>query len=160
VNSTADSDQQLFRQKPEPNPSASSPQAIPSNLSTTFKCEKRGRVSFSDKPCSGNERTVSVTTVENTPSTNQNGNLEQMRAMAAAMEASRLEREKQYAAATATKTIASRNANQIKEMRCQQIDREIARVDSLLRQPHSAEEGDFWTGERKKLTDERFSIGC
>ena len=43
---------------------------------------------------------------------------------------------------------------------CDDIDHEIGGVDSLLRQPHSADWGDYLTGKRKKLTDQRFSLGC
>ena len=43
---------------------------------------------------------------------------------------------------------------------CDDIDREIAGIDSALRQPHTAWQGDDLTGKRKQLTDRRFSIGC
>ena len=43
---------------------------------------------------------------------------------------------------------------------CDDIDRDIARVDAALRQPHSAQVGDDLTSERKRLTDRRFSVGC
>ncbi len=142
-----------------PNSLQLQPKAISNNIDLTFKCEKNARISYSDQPCADNERAISVMATEKAaPARN---NLEQLRERVAAMEVSRLERDKQFAAATTAQiTPPTGNANQIKEMRCQQIDLVIVAKDSELRQPHSAQWGDYLTGERKKLMDERFSIGC
>lgn len=134
-----------------------SPNTIPSNLSINYKCGNGGQVSYGDKPCSVKEKTIAVTAVENeTP--RANNDLERLKSAVSAMENSRLEREKQFAAAT--KTTRTSNATQFNEIRCQQIDLAIANKDAELRQPHSAQRGDYLTGERKKLMDERFSLRC
>ncbi len=52
------------------------------------------------------------------------------------------------------------SARRSKELQCQQLDRAIRVKDSELRQPHSAQYGDYLTGKRKELTDQRFSLGC
>lgn len=56
-----------------------------------------------------------------------------------------------------------RSANsdaQNKSMQCEQLDRAIAAKDSELRQPHSAQWGDYLTAERRKLMDQRFALRC
>lgn len=142
-----------------PNPQQLQPNAVPNNIDLTFKCEKNGRISYSDQPCADKERAISVMATEKAaPAKN---NLEQLRERVAAMEASRHEREKKISAATTAQvTPSTGNANLVKELRCQQIDLAIVAKDSELRQPHTAQWGDYLTGERKKLMDERFSIGC
>lgn len=133
------------------------PGTLPSNLSITYKCERNGRISYGDKPCAATEKALAITAVERESPVPQN-DLERLRKIAASMEVSRLEREK--ALVVATKQITASSTNQAKEFQCQQIDLAIAAKDSELRQPHSAQHGDYLTGERRKLTDERFSIGC
>jgi len=83
--------------------------------------------------------------------------LDQLKAKADEMETARLQRE---ASQTAAQTQAGRAMRDSRKSECDDLDRQIKAVDSLLRQPHSASEGDYWTGERRKLTDRRFSIGC
>ena len=134
-----------------------SPNTIPSNLSISYKCGNGGQISYGDKPCTGKEKTIAVTAVEN-EAPRANNDLERLKTAVSAMETSRLEREKQFAAAT--KTISTSNADQFKLIQCQQIDQAVANKDSELRQPHSAQWGDYLTGERKKLMDERFSLSC
>lgn len=145
---------------PAPSQAQSPPSSVlPSNVSVTYKCEKAGRVSYSDQPCSGKEKTIAITTAEKEQPTKNN--LQQMQERLSALEASRRERDKSHIALTQVSSSASTtNADQAKSIRCQQIDRAIAAKDSELRQPHSAQWGDYLTGERKKLTDERFSISC
>lgn len=142
-----------------PIPQQLQPNAISNNIDLTFKCEKNDRISYSDQPCADKERAVSVMATEKaSPAKN---NLEQLRERVAAMEASRHEREKKFSATTTAQvTPSTGNANLAKELRCQQIDLAIVAKDSELRQPHTAQWGDYLTGERKKLMDERFSIGC
>lgn len=50
--------------QPTPTQPAQQLSAVPSNLALTFKCEKAGRVSFSDQPCSDKEISVSITASE------------------------------------------------------------------------------------------------
>jgi len=52
------------------------------------------------------------------------------------------------------------NANQSKAAQCQQLDAAVSAKDSELRQPHSPQWGDYLTGERKKLMDQRFALRC
>lgn len=47
-----------------------------------------------------------------------------------------------------------------KRTKCQQLDKAIAVKDAELRQPHSAQWGDYLTEERRKLNDRKFSLGC
>ena len=136
--------------------------AMPDHLAITYKCEKDGRVLYSDQPCSIKQKTVSITAAEKgSPTTN---NLQQLQGRLAAMEAYRHEREKEYAAAAASASpspsTSTTTMGQRKEVMCQEIDRAMAVKDSELRQPHTAQWGDYLTGERRKLTDRRFSLGC
>ena len=134
------------------------PTPILSNLSSTYKCEKAGHISFSDKPCNPNEKTLAVTATK-IEAPRPNNDLERQKNAVASMKASRLEREKQYAAAAKRESSTSKTS-QLKEAHCKQIDLAIIAKDSELRQPHSAQWGDYLTAERKKLMDERFSLGC
>ena len=134
-----------------PNQSPIGPSPLPSNLSITYKCEKAGRVSYSDKPCAANERALTITATEKAPTARNN--LEEIRDRAAVWDAS-----KSHSAIEAKPTNAVIAKNN--EIRCQEIDRAITTKDSELRQPHSAQWGDYLTGERKKLYDERFSLSC
>ena len=156
----ADSNQPEPSTEAAPNSPPIDQRIFPADMAVTFKCEKGGHVSFGDKPCGSNEKTVAVTAVQRERPAEQKSNLEQMKERAVAMEAARHARDRQFdleAAAIATNAVST---NPNKTMRCEQIDKSIAGCDSVLRRPHSAPEGDYWTGERKKLTDERFSIGC
>ena len=83
-----------------------------------------------------------------------------MNERAVAMETARHDRDRQFAVEAVTVTKDTIGANPNKAMRCEQIDKDISGCDSVLRQPHTASEGDYWTGERKKLTDERYTVGC
>lgn len=140
-------------------PTGSSPVATPSKMSVTYKCEKGGRISFRDKPCATGERTLAAKPNEQlAPGTNDN--LAQLKQQLAVMESYRQEREREYAARIASKPVAAANLGQSNEIRCKQIDQHIISIDSILRQPHSAQNGDYWTGKRKDLTDERFSLRC
>jgi len=151
--------------RPEPSIEDAAAPAIdkrifPVDMAVTFKCEKGGHVSFGDKPCGSNEKTVAVTAVQRERPVEQKNNLEQLKARAVAMEAERHARDRQFDLEVVAITINAGGVNPTKPMRCEQIDKAIAGYDSVLRQQHTASEGDFWTGKRKELTDERFSIGC
>ena len=127
------------------------------NVAVTYKCEKGGRIRYGDQPCGKDEKTILVSASEKT--NHPDRSLSQLQASVAQMEASRLEREREQAAAIQS-SAATASGQDGKEMRCKLIDQAIAGIDSRLRQPHDAPTGDYYTGERKKLTDERFSIGC
>ncbi len=74
------------------------------------------------------------------------------------MESDRLERERTqqagFAAAPTTDPRTSASAQ------CKSIDEQIALIDARMRQPHDGQTGDYFNGERKKLTDRRFDLGC
>jgi len=76
---------------------------------------------------------------------------------AKATEASRLQAE--IASKNQTQ-MGTSNATQDKANKCQSLDAAISTKDSELRQPHSAQWGDYLTNERKKLMDQRFALRC
>ncbi len=148
----------------EPLPRALSPSQVvvtsalmPKNMNIMYKCQKGSRISFSDKPCAANERTLAITASEKeTPASGPS--LAKLQRQAAQMESDRLEREEKFA--TAAILTAAAKTNSANQIRCKNIDDAVAVKDSELRQPHSAQWGDYLTGERKKLMDERYSVGC
>ena len=143
-------------------PKAPSPvsAAQPKNLVMTFKCEQGGRVSYSDQPCANGAKTLAVTAAPDIEAPNPTTNLQKMKARAAAMEAERLARNRQFEIAAAETAKASANTADSKVRECENIDKAIAFADAQLREWHSAGKGDYWTAERRKLTDQRFSLGC
>ena len=140
------------RRDPDPSP----PDAVgrPSG-SSIYKCRGPSGTAYRDHPCSSKETELQVTVAG--PISAPRYDLDQLKAKADEMEAARLQR---AASETAPQTQAERSTRDSRQTECDDLDRRIAAVDSRLRQPHSASEGDFWTGERRKLTDRRFSIGC
>ncbi len=134
--------------------------ALPKNLIATFKCEKGGRISYGDQPCANGAKVLAVTAEKEVLAPNPTANFQRMRARAAAMEAERLARDRQFDIAAAETAKITANAADAKANQCAIIDNAIASVDAKLRQPHNGQEGDFWTAERRKLTDRRFSLGC
>lgn len=144
---------------PTPSTSQSAPLQPQSqqNAVLTFKCEKNGRIQYGDQPCGADKKTVSVVASEKT--NHQDRSLSELRTSVAQMEASRLERERKQAAVVLFSPSSSGNQDG-KELRCKNIDEAIAGIDSRLRQPYDAHTGDYFKSERKKLTDQRFSLGC
>ena len=152
------------QQLPSPSvPKASVPAAQPeisSNGRLMHKCERNGRISYTDKPCAASERTPAVPAEAlGLPPVQQEPDLARMRRQLARMEAERHQREQQFEqeAAARRQPVAVPLA---KTLRCPQIDKDIGYIDSLLRQPHNAQAGDELTERRKRLTDERFDLGC
>ena len=127
------------------------------NVVLTYKCEKNGRIQYGDQPCSKDEKTITVSSSEKT--NHPDRPLAQLQERAAQMEASRLERAQKQAAVRYISQASSGN-QEGKELECKRIDQDIAAIDSRLRQPYDAHTGDYFKGERKKLTDQRFSLGC
>ena len=125
-------------------------------VNLTFKCQKNGRTSFSDKPCDVDAKVVSVTESDKLPPA-RDDRLAQMKRQVAQMEADRLARERAQAVVTAAPTIA---LEPNKAMQCKEVDGWVAHFDARLRQPHDAQMGDFFTGERKKWMDRRFELRC
>ena len=147
------STQQTLRVPQQPNEQLAQPQR---EAGLTYKCQKNGRISFSDQPCALDALVVSVTA---------NGKLQpvrdetlvRMKRQVAQMEADRLVREKKQSAVIATRaTTPGPN----KATQCKAVDDWIADLDSQLRQPHGAQRGDYLTGERKKWMDRRFELRC
>ena len=137
---------------------AMAPRVIEPPRVTTFKCGKNGRISFSDRPCTAGETLLSASTSIAAPPRDAQAELARTQATVARMEAEHAQREsalvRTIPATFDEPSAAARKAS------CDLIDRDISRIDSLLRQPHSADWGDYLTGKRKKLTDQRFSLGC
>jgi hypothetical protein len=123
--------------------------------SLIYKCRGPSGTAYRDHPCSSKETELQVTVAG--PISAPRYDLEQLKAKADEMEAARLQR---AASQTAPQTQADRSTRDSRKTECDDLDRRITEVDARLRQPHSASEGDFWTGERRKLTDRRFSVGC
>ena len=136
---------------------AAPPIAEPAYM-TTFKCTKNGRVSFSDRPCAAGETLLGTSTSVASPPRDTQTELVRTQAVVARMQAEHQQREAALVSVMPTTPDAPPAAK--RKVLCNDIDREIAGVDAALRQPHSAEWGDYLTGERRKLTDRRFSIGC
>jgi cytoskeletal protein RodZ len=158
--STENSAKNEVRYQPSsrPTPLATVSAKTQSDVNLTFKCEKDGRISFSDQPCSSNEKTISTMATKKSSPGNASNNLERLQRQVAAMEASRLEHEKRHSSLAETGNTGG-NARS-KDFRCREIDKEITQIDSRLRQAHSAQYGDHLTENRWKLNKERFSIGC
>lgn len=130
------------------------------NLVTTFKCEQGGRISYSDQPCANGAKTLAVTAEQEIQTPNPTTNLQEMKARAAVMEAQRRARDRQFEIAASETAKAARNTADSKVRERENIDKGIAFADAQLRDLHSAARGDYWTAERRKLTDRRFSLGC
>ena len=146
------------KQPPAPANTVAAP-LVSAPATLIYKCEKGGRIHYGDQPCGGKMTTLSVTVTQPEPATGNN--LQQLKERLAVMEGARMEREKATIARinVASSTPALPSSDDKKSV-CDAIDRAIAVKDSELRQPHSAQQGDSLTGERKKLTDQRFSLGC
>ncbi len=141
----------VFSPPKAPNPVTPAP---PKNLIMTFKCEQGGRVSYGDQTCANGAKTLAVTAAQEVLAQNPTTNLQKMKAQAAAMEADRQARERQFEIAAAEAATVSAPSGNTK------IDQAIASIEATLRQPHGPQEGDFWTAKRWELTDRRFSAGC
>lgn len=126
------------------------------DVAVTFKCQKERRVSFSDQPCPVDAQVLSVTAAEKLPPGDSN-RLAKMRVQVAQMEADRLQREQAFAALAATRASA---AISDKTIECKNIDAFVADIDSILRQPHDGQTGDYWAAKRKALMDKRFDLRC
>ena len=122
----------------------------------TFKCQKNGRTSFSDRPCEADAQVVSVTEARELPPV-RDDRLAQMKRQVAQMEADRLAREQ---AQPAVSSVPSTEPEPNKAIQCKEVDGWVAHFDARLRQPHDAQMGDYLTGERKKWMDRRFELRC
>lgn len=105
--------------------------APPKNLITTFKCEG-GRVSYSDQPCANGAKTLAVTAEQEIQTPNPTADLQKMKARAAAMEAGRLARDRQFEIAAAETAKITANAADAKANQCAIIDNAIVSVDAKL----------------------------
>ena len=152
------------RQSVQREPPASAPVTQPAatiHSRQMYQCVQNGKMTFSDQPCTASQQAIVVAT-ESPPAVvpvQQETTLDRMRRQLAQMEADRHRREQQFdqemAARRQPVTVAPD-----KTIRCTQIDQEISHIDSLLRQPHTAQWGDYWAEQRKKLNDERFDRHC
>ena len=145
------------RTSPPPKESPYRPVTPSGDVSVTYKCLTNGRVSFGDQPCPANSKVLSVTTAEKSQPV-ESDRLVRMKRLAAQMEADRLAREQTQQAGVAV--VPTTEPQSSKSMHCKSIDDQISLVDARLRQPHDGQTGDLLTGERRKLTDKRFNLGC
>lgn len=152
------------RQSVQREPTASAPATQPTatiHPRQMYKCAQNGKVTFGDQPCTASQQAIVVPT-EHPPTVapvQQETTLDRMRRQLAQMEADRHRREQQFDQEMAARRQPV-SATPDKTIRCTQIDQEISHIDSLLRQPHSAQWGDYWAEQRKKLYDERFDRHC
>lgn len=123
--------------------------------SLIYQCQGPNGTAFRDHPCANNETEVHVSPAG--PISKPGYSLAQSKAIADEMEASRLRGEAQRRWHLSQLEKPARKSTRSV---CAAIDQAINRVDSQLRELHSASEGDRWTAERRDLTDRRFSIGC
>ena len=137
---------------------APAPMVAEPPLVTTFKCARNGRVSFSDRPCAADERLLGTSTSVVSPPHDAQAELARTQAAVVRMEAEHRQREGALVRSMPV-TPEEPPATRRKAL-CDGIDLEISGIDAQLRQPHSTQWGDYLTGERRKLTDKRFSIGC
>ena len=138
-------------------PAASpAPQAAAPATPQLYKCRGPQGNAYRDQGCRAGERLVAVERHAGTadPAAAQ-AEVERLRQRVAAMAAERASHQAVQAPA-AVRTVAMDAV----AAQCEALAREIARVDAILRQPHSAAEGDYWTARRKELSDARFSLGC
>ena len=124
-----------------------------------YQCERDGRRAFRDTPCAEGEKHINTTVNTPLPPIDERQRLDKMRDTATLLETARRERERKQAEAMSARADSPPSVS-AKPKRCLLIDEEIKRIDALLRQYHSAQEGDRLTGRRKELTDERFSRAC
>lgn len=123
--------------------------------SLIYQCKGPTGTAFRDHPCANNETEVHASPAG--PISKPGYSLAQSKAIADEMEASRLrgEAQRRWRLSQLEKPVRESTRSE-----CAAIDQAIARVDSQLRELHSASQGDRWTAGRRALTDRRFSIGC
>ncbi|WP_291992838.1 hypothetical protein [Candidatus Accumulibacter sp. ACC003] len=124
-------------------------------VSAIYQCKGPNGRAFRDHPCASNESEVHVSPAG--PPSTPGYSLAQSKAIADEMEAVRLRGEAQQRSRLSQ---PDKPAQRSRSSECAAIDQAIAGVDSVLRALHSASQGDYWTAERRALTDRRFSIGC
>lgn len=140
----------------EPALLASSPVPVaPRDASGTYRCAQQGRVIYTDKPerdCAAgtevrpvNAAPASAGIVPAKPYQQQLAELEQTQAA-------------QVARSVAS--VAAPPPQPARAALCEALWADIQRIDSLLRQPHSPAMGDYWTRERRQLSDRRHAERC
>ena len=134
------------------------PTLMPQNMNITYKCQKATRISFSDKPCGIDEKTIAIKATEKEPPV-PGASLAQLERQTAQAESDRLKREEKFAA-TATIPSVAVTTPKSNALQCKHVDDAVSVIDSRLRQPHDGPTGDYWTSERKRLMDERFALRC
>ncbi|MCE1241824.1 hypothetical protein [Oryzomicrobium sp.] len=141
---------------PTARPAAPAPQAAAPTVPQLYKCRGPQGNAYRDQGCRAGEQLVAVErhTGAADPAAAQ-AEVERLRQRVAAMAAER-EARHAYPEPTAMRTAAVDG----KAAQCEALAQDITRVDAILRQPHSATEGDHWTTRRKELSDARFSLGC
>lgn len=119
------------------------------------KCSVAGQTVYSDQPCSagaGSELRLPGDSAGLAP----RRSYQQQLADIEPARRQRIERERRYD--DERRSLAAAVPDKTRE--CADIDRAVAGIDAILRQPYGPEFGDRKKAERKALMDRRFSIGC
>lgn len=131
-----------------PAPPAAAPGAI-------HKCTVAGQVVYADQPCAGGAGRQLALPADSAGLAPQRSYQQQLRDIEPARR-QRLAREQEYEAER--RRLAATTPD--KSLQCAEIDRAVAGIDAILRQPYGPEFGDRKKAERKALMDRRFSLGC
>jgi len=141
--------------RPRPEPTARADDHARPAVSFIYQCKGPNGSAFRDYPCANNESEVQVWPAG--PPSRPGYSLAQSKAIADEMEAASLRGEAQQRSRLSQ---LEKPVQKSRSRECAAIDQAIAGVDSQLRALHSASQGDYWTAERRALTDRRFSIRC
>lgn len=131
-----------------PAPPAGAPASI-------HKCTVAGQIVYADRPCANGADKQLALPGDSAGLAPQRSYQQQLADIEPARR-QRLERERQHD--DDRRRLAA--AVPDKSMQCAEIDRAVAGIDTILRQPYGPEFGDRKNAERKALMDRRFSIGC
>lgn len=119
------------------------------------KCSVGGQTVYSDQPCNAGAGTELRLPGDSAGLAPRRSYQQQLADIEPARR-QRLARERQYEDERRQAAVSAPN----KEQECREIDRAVAGIDAILRQPYGPEFGDRKKAERKALMDRRFSIGC
>ncbi|MEC5386600.1 hypothetical protein VVD49_12760 [Uliginosibacterium sp. H3] len=119
------------------------------------KCvNAEGKVSYTDKRCATGEQAKLIASEPGSAGLHPQRSYQQQLAEASAQKpAATQEREAPSAAQVALSPPPPKRE-------CVDLDREIVALDVNLRQPHDPQTGDYWTAQRRRATDRRYTLGC
>lgn len=136
---------------------ASFPQAAaPHYAPGTYRCKSKGHTAYTDKPERDCEASSPVVPVSVTPATAGFAPDKPYQQQLAELEHRQAEEAAQRIASKPRKDAASGQHETV----CRMLWEQIQHIDSLLRQAHSAAQGDYWTSRRRELSDRRHTEHC